>query len=93
MVRSVEVLVVFAMAALHLAVVPGSVGLDELVLDAERLQRHLKEGFLVGVLRIESVGKLRAIIRLDTFNGIRKSFHTVFNKLGRRKGIMLLEGL
>lgn len=90
--RSIEILVVFAVAAFHLAVMSRGVGFDELVLDTEFLQRHFKEGFLAGALGIEPVGKLRAIIRLDTFNGIRETFYTVLNKLRRRIGIVFLKG-
>ena len=39
----IEVFVVLAVTALHLAVVPGRVGPDELVTDTQLDQRRLKE--------------------------------------------------
>ena len=57
------------------------------------IQRHFKERFLVGGLRVEPVGKLKAVIRLDTLNGIRKAFDTMFEELRRRIGIVLLKCL
>ena len=77
----IEVFIVFAVAALDLAVVPGGEGLNAFVLNAKSIQRHFKECFLVGALRVEPVGKLGAIVGLDTLNSIREAFHAVLNEL------------
>ena len=78
---SIEVFVVFAMAALHLPVVSGSERFNAFVLNTKPIQRYFKERFLVGTLGIEPIGKLRAVVRLDTLNGIRKAFYAVLNEL------------
>ena len=88
----IEVFIVFAVAALDLAVVPGGEGLNAFVLNAKSIQRHFKECFLVGALRVEPVGKLGAVVGLDTLNSIREAFHAVLNELRGRIGIMLFEG-
>ena len=80
------------MASLDLAVVPWSERLNAFVLNTMAIQRHFKERFLVGGLRVEPVGKLGTVVRLDTLNSIGEAFHTVRNELRGRKGIMLFEG-
>ena len=78
---SIEVFVVFAMAALHLPVVSGSERFNAFVLNTKPIQCNFKERFLVGALSVEAIGKLRAVVRLDTFNGIREAFYAVLNEL------------
>ena len=90
--RSIKALIIFSMASFNLSVMPWCEGTDKFVPDTVFFQMHLEKRRFI-TKGGKAIRKLRAIIRLDTFNGIRKSFHTVFNKLGRRKGIMLLEGL
>ena len=88
----IEIFIVFAMAALDLAVVPGRERFNTLVLYAVLFERDFKESLFVGTLRVEAVGKLRAVVRLDAFDGIWKAIYTVFNEFGRRIRIVLFEG-
>ena len=81
LVVSIEVFIVFAVAALDLAVVSGSERLNAFVLNTKPIQGYFKERFLVGALRVEPVGKLRAVVRLDAFDGIREAFHAVLDEL------------
>ena len=66
----IELFVVFSVAAFYLAVMPRSKGADLLVLDAELGQCFLKECQWFFLTVSHFVGKLKSIIRLDTFNGI-----------------------
>ena len=50
LVIGIKVFIVFAMAALDLAVVPGSEGLDTFVLNTKLIQRYFKERFLICAL-------------------------------------------
>ena len=54
-VAGIEFFIVLSMTALHFPVVSGSVGLNELMPDAELLQGGLKERFLFGSLRVQAV--------------------------------------
>ena len=78
---SIEVFVVFAMAALHLPIMSGSERFNAFVLNTKPIQCNFKERFPVGALRVEPIGKLRAVVCLDTFNGIREAFYAVLNEL------------
>ena len=69
------------MATLHLSVVSRSEGLNAFVLNTKLIQRSFKERFLVGAFRVEPVGKLWAVVRLDTLNGIREALHAVLDEL------------
>lgn len=77
----IEGFIVFAMAALDLAVVPWRERLNAFVLNTKLIQRNFKERLLVGVLGVEAVGKLGTVVRLDTFYGIRETLHAVLNEL------------
>ncbi len=50
LVVGIEIFIVFAMAALDLAVVPGREGLDAFVLNTKLIQRYFKERFLICAL-------------------------------------------
>lgn len=91
--RSIELLVIFTVATLHLAVVARCVGTDELVADAELFQFQLKEGRFIGAFWQEAVGKLSAVVGLDTFNEIRELFHNMAQKNGGGIGAVLLKSL
>ena len=91
--RSIEVFVVLAMTALDLTIVSGSIGLDELVPDAQLSQSLLKESGNVSFRVIEPVSKLRTIICLNTRNGVGETLHTVLDELRRGVGTVFLEGL
>ena len=89
---SIEIFVIFAVAALDLAVMSWSIRLDELVTNAEPVKRNFEKRLLVRALWVEAVGELRAVVRLDAFNGIWEAFNTMLDELRRRIGIMLFEG-
>ena len=77
LVGSIEVFIVFSMAPFDLSVMSWRIWPNELVLDSQLLQSCFKQCELVRTLRQEPVCKLRAIIRLDTFDGIGKFLNTV----------------
>ncbi len=58
----IEFFIILSMTALNLTVVPGGVGLNELIPNAEFLQGGLKERFLFGSLRVQAVGKFRLLV-------------------------------
>ncbi len=63
----IEAFLIFAVAAFDLAIVSGCVGTDEFVVDAHLFSRFLKKcQLLFG--RGETVGKLTAIVGLDTLD-------------------------
>ena len=72
LVRSVEIRIVFSVAALHFIVVAGRVRTDEFVLDAESGKGFLKESRAVGFGTVQPVGELRTVAGLDALNGIGK---------------------
>ena len=72
LVRSVEILIVFSMTALHFTVVAGRVRTDEFVLDAEFGKVFFKESRAVGFGTVQPVGELRTVVGLDALNGIGK---------------------
>ena len=72
LVRSIEILIIFSMTALHFTVVAGRVRTDEFVLDAEFGKGFLKESRAVGFGTVQPVGELRTVIGLDALNGIGK---------------------
>ena len=89
---SVEVFVVFAMAAFNLAVVPWREDTDELVPDTEIVKRFLKESGAHCFRAVHPVSELRAVVRLDALNGEGKLLHAMTDKLGGRIGAVLFEG-
>ena len=90
---SVEFLIIFAVATLHLAVVSWSERLDLFAADAELCQCFLKKGkrFLLAVAQL--VCEFKAVVRLHAFNGIGKFLYHMFEKLRRRIGALLLKCL
>ena len=50
LVAGIEILIIFAVAALDLSVMPGSKRLNAFVLDTKLIQRYFKECFLVRAL-------------------------------------------
>ena len=93
LVASIELLVVFSVAAFHLAVVPGRKRFDLFVADAELRQCFLEEGKRLCVVPTHAVGKFKPIVCLDTFDGIRELFNHMQKKLCRRIGAVLLKRL
>ena len=90
-VRGVEILVVFAMAAFYLPIVPRREDFDELVADTQFFKRALKESqpFFPGAGHPSR--EFCAVIRLDALNGIGKLLHAMPNELGRRVRIVLFK--
>ena len=64
----IEALLVFPMAALDLTIVSGRVRTNELVTDVEADGGGFKECRAAAVLGGEAIGKLRAIVGLNTFD-------------------------
>ena len=64
----IEALLIFSMAAFDLAVVPGSIGTNELVSDAELSSCVLKQGGNIPFGVGKAVGKLKAVVGLDALN-------------------------
>ena len=88
----IEPLVVLPVAALYLPVMSGSIGTDKLMPDSMFLQTFLEKRWFIPVSG-KAVGKLRAIVRLDTFNLTGKSLDKVFHKLCRRIGTVFFKSL
>ena len=91
LVRSIEVFVIFSMAALDLTVVSGRKRLDEFMTNSKLSQRSFKQCFFIGALGVQTIGKLEAVVRLNAFDGIRKALYTMFDELRRGKGVVLLK--
>ena len=93
LVGSIEFLIIFAVATLHLAVVSWSKRLDLFVVDTELCQCLFKHGqrFLFAVSHL--VGKLKAIVGLYAFDCIRKFLDNMLEKLCGRVSTLLLERL
>ena len=89
--RSVELLIVFAVAPFDLTVMPGRAGLDELVPDAKLLAGFLKESQFGGRMTVETVGELKPVVGLDALNGKRELFHTVEKEDSGRIGAMFFK--
>ena len=69
MMRIVETLLIFTMAAFHLSVVAGSIGSNEFVMNFQLFGCCLKEGFQVTLAVGEAIGELKTVIGLDTLDG------------------------
>ena len=81
------------MTALHFAVVTWGIGTDELVADTQLFQFQLKERGFIGALWQEAVGKLGAVVGLDTFDEVRELFHDMAQEDGRGIGAVFLKRL
>ncbi len=71
----------------------GRIDLNELVPDAQFVKRSLKERWAIRSGADHSGGELRAVIRLNAFNHVRKLLHAMPDKHGGGIGIVVLEGL
>ena len=91
--RSVEILIVFAVTALNFAVVAGRIRADEFVLDTEFGKSLLKECGTIGFGIVQPVGKLRTVVGLDTLNGIREFLNNMAKEDVGRIGAVFLKGL
>ena len=93
LVRRVEILIILAMAALDLSVMPRREDFNELMPDSELVERFLKERRPHRLGSVHPVRELGAVVRLDAFNRVRELFHAMADKLGGRIGSVLLERL
>ena len=64
----IETLLVLPMAALHFAVVAGRIGTYSLVANAKIGSSSLKQRGQISLATGETVGELKAIVRLDAFH-------------------------
>lgn len=92
LVGGVELLIVLAVAALNLAIVPWSIGADELVADAELGEGGFKERRFVLFTSNETISEFRAIIGLDALKEEGKLLGTVADEQGRGIGAVFPKG-
>ena len=64
----VKTLLILPVAAFHLAVVPGRIGTDQFMPISQLGGRHLKQRRQVTFAAGKTVGKLKAVVRLDTLH-------------------------
>ena len=76
-VAGIEALLILAVAALHFTVVPWSIGADELVTDTQLGGSGLKQSREIPLAVGETIGKLKAIVRLDTLHAGCLGGHTI----------------
>ena len=67
-VARIKSLLIFAVAALNLAVVPGRIRTNELVPNAQFGSRLFKQRRKISLAARKTVGKLKAVVRLDAFH-------------------------
>lgn len=67
-VAGIEALLVLAVAALHLTVVPRGIRANQLMPDAQLSSRPLKQRRQLALPAGEAVGKLGTVVRLDTLH-------------------------
>ena len=67
-VARIKAFLVLPVAALHLSVVPGRVGPDQLVPDTQFFSGPLEEGGEIPPAVGETVGELEAVVRLDALH-------------------------
>ena len=83
--RSVEVFVILAMAALNFTVMPWGKRSDAFVLDAKLRQGALEQRGTNDSRTVHFICKFRSVVSLDTFNRIRKALDTMSDKGSGRK--------
>lgn len=64
-----ETISTVGMAALHLSIVPGSIGANELVANSQLSSRCLNEGFQIALAIGKAICELKTIIGLNTLDG------------------------
>ena len=92
-VRGIELLVILAVRALYLTVVPGCANTNEFVTNAELTERLFKKCFSVGAAGILAVGEFKTVVRLYALNGIRETLYAVLDELCGRVSAVLLKCL
>ena len=91
----VKAFLVLPVAALHLAVVAGRVGTDELVVYTELCSGSLKQGGQVMFAVGETIGELKSIVSLDTFHADTSAgvpLEQLFQEIGGGTGGLLRVG-
>ena len=91
----VKALLIFPVTTLHLAVVSWRVGTDQLVPNAQIHSSDLKQSGQVLLAVRETVGELKAIVRLDTFHADASAgvpLEQLLEEISRRKGVLLRIG-
>ena len=94
-VAGIEAFLVLTVAALHLAVVARRIRPDELVADTQLGGGGLKQSREIPLAVGETIGKFKAIIRLDTFHADSPAgvpFGQLFQKVSGGKGGLLRVG-
>ena len=94
-VARVKAFLVFPVAALHLAVMAGRVGTDELEPDAQRGGSSLKQGGQIPPAVGKAIGELGAIVSLDAFHSDSSAgipLEQLFEEVGRGIGRLLRVG-
>lgn len=91
----IETLLILPVAALYLAVVSGRIGANQLVPDTQLGSGDLKQGGQIPSAVGETIGKLKAIVRLhalypDTSAGV--PLEQLLEEIRRRKGVLLRIG-
>ena len=91
--RRVEILIILAMAALDLSVMPRREDFNELMPDSELVEGFLKESRPHRFGTVHPVRELGAVVRLDAFDRVRELLHAMADELGGRIRSMLLKRL
>ena len=91
----IEAFLILAVAALHFTVVAWSIGADELVTDPQLGGGGLKQSREIPLAVGETIGKFKAVIRLDAFHAdssARIPLEQLFQEIGGGIGGMLRVG-
>ena len=94
-VAGIEALLILAVTTLHFTVVARRVGTDELVPDTQLGGSGLKQSREIPLAVGETIGKFKAVIRLDAFHAdssARIPLEQLFQKIRRGKGGLLRVG-
>ena len=78
---SVELLIIFSVAAFYFSVMFGSIWTNQLVSDSELSQCNLKQSSLFFLVAIQAVSKFKSVVCLNALNGIWKLFNHILDKL------------
>ena len=91
----IEALLILAVTTLHFAVVAWSIGANELVADTQLGGSGLKQSREIPLAVGETIGKFKAVIRLDAFHADTSAgipLEQLFQKIRRGTGGLLRVG-
>ena len=94
-VAGIEALLILAVTTLHFTVVAWSIGANELVTDTQLGGSRLKQSREIPLAVGETIGKFKAVIRLDTFHADTSAgipLEQLFQKIRRGIGGLLRVG-